>query len=725
MQNIRGQRRSRLAGLFGSTAAAVAVLGGVPAYAQDRPATASATSAAAGEGQDAAIVVTARRREESLLAVPIAISVVGGAQLDQDRITRAEDIQFLVPGLSVVSFLGGANPSLRGVGTGQNVSGTDESVGVYLDEIYQGVGSSAFSRVFDVSRVEVLKGPQGTLYGRNVTAGALSVVTNAPVLGKLTGNADLSYGTYETVRANGAINVPVGEKAALRLSGTFGNSRGFVKNVDTGQYLNGDDFYGLRARLLVEPSSDLTIDAGIQYMKDNTPFVWEAMDNSPFFLGYGKVITPKGFFYSNDETINANVRITARLSDTLSLRSITGYFRQKGQTGQGGPPETRDPLNDGFVQVDMTNYKQFSQEMQLQWQSGGNNAVLGAYYLDAKSRSQRPTSANIFGIPVYQNGIYRDTNKAVAVFGETQIGLTDRLSVIAGLRYNHEKRGLAGQAGDPPGLIDPVAPYFGERNFSAVSGRFGLTYKASADTFLFATVSKGFKSGGLQSLSDGTVGSFEPETLWSYEVGAKQALPKGGSLELSLFNYNYNALQVLQVINIADFQVVNAAKARIRGADLNVRLRAGNNFGFNFAATYLDAKYRNFNFRGLGGADVNLKGFRLARAPELSLTTQLVYDRWAVGSRWEGSARAELNYRTSQLTTVGAPADMLQGQLAAQALANFVLDFTPVDKKGFGLFINARNLFDKRYYEYRGDGGLLGGTIARGRTFEVGIRASF
>jgi hypothetical protein len=151
----------------------------------------------------------------------------------------------------------------------------------------------------------------------------------------------------------------------------------------------------------------------------------------------------------------------------------------------------------------------------------------------------------------------------------------------------------------------------------------------------------------------------------------------------------------------------------------------GQIFGFNFAGTYLDAKYRNFVFRGLGGAEVNLKGFRLARAPEVSLTTQLVYDRWAVGSRWEGSARAELNYRTSQLTTVGAPVDMLQGQLAAQALVNFVLDFTPVDKKGFGVFLNARNLFDKRYYEYRGDGGLLGGTIARGRTFEVGVRANF
>jgi iron complex outermembrane receptor protein len=475
----------------------------------------------------------------------------------------------------------------------------------------------------------------------------------------------------------------------------------------------------------VEPSSDLTIDAGIQYMKDDTPFVWEAMDNSPFFLGYGKVITPKGFFYSNDETVNANVRITARLSDTLSLRSITGYFRQNGKTGQGGPPETRDPLNAGFVQVDKTNYKQFSQEMQLQWQSGGNNAVLGAYYLDAKNNNQRPTSANIFGIPVYQNGIYRDTNRAVAVFGEAQIGLTDRLSVIAGLRYNHEKRSLAGRAGDPPGLIDPVAPYFGERSFSAVSGRFGLTYKVDEGTFLYGTVSKGFKSGGLQSLSDGTVGSFEPETLWAFEMGAKHALPKGGSLELSLFQYNYNDLQVLQVINITDFQVVNAAKARVRGAELNARLRAGQNFGFNFAGTYLDAKYRNFVFRGLGGAEVNLKGFRLARAPEVSLTTQLVYDRWAVGSRWEGSARAELNYRTSQLTTVGAPVDMLQGQLAAQALVNFVLDFTPVDKKGFGVFLNARNLFDKRYYEYRGDGGLLGGTIARGRTFEVGVRANF
>jgi iron complex outermembrane receptor protein len=716
MNNIKGHRRGHVVALLGSIAAGLGSFGAAPAIAQE---------AASLPEDDGAIVVTARRREESLLEVPIAISVVSGDQLQRDGITRAEDIQFLVPGLSVVSFLGGANPSLRGVGTGQNVSGTDESVGIYLDEIYQGIGSAAFSRMFDVERVEVLKGPQGTLYGRNVTAGAISVVSRAPVMGEFGGEADISYGTYQTVRANAAVNVPLGEKAALRVSGTFGNSQGFVKNIDTGDYLNGEDYFGLRARLLMEPIEDITVDIGVQYVKDDTPFVWEAMDDSPFFIGYGRSITPEGFFFSTDETLNVNLRATARLTDTLSLRWISGYFWQDGLTGQGGPPETRDPLNAGFVQVDDTNYEQFSQEVQLQWENDRSSAVVGAYYLDAVSRSQRPTSANIFGIPVYQNALFTDTTTAFALFGEAQIGLTDKLSVVAGLRYNDERRGLSGRAGDPPGLIDPAEPFFGSRSFSATSGRLGLNYQATDDTFLFATVSKGFKSGGVQSLPDGTVGSFDPETLWSYELGAKHALPKGGALEASLFQYDYDDLQVLQVINIADFQVVNAAKARVRGAELNARLRAGENFGFNFAGTYLDAKYREFIFRALGGVDTDLAGFRLARAPEVSLSTQLIFDRWAVGSLWEGSARAELNYRSSQYTTVGSPAEMEAASLDELLLLNFVVDLAPVNDKGFGLFLSARNLTDQRYYEFRGDGGLLGGTIARGRTFDIGVRARF
>lgn len=683
---------------------------------------AAAPVAADGESGDGEILVTARRRAESLLEVPIAINVVSGDQIQQDGITRTEDLQFLVPGLSVVSFIGGANVSLRGVGTGQNVSGTDESVGIYLDEIFQGVGSAAFSRFFDVERVEVLKGPQGTLYGRNVTAGAISLVSRAPVLGKLGGEVDASYGTYDTFRANAAINVPLGDNAALRVSGTFGDSRGYVRDIVNDDYLNGEDYFGARVRLLVETSDKVSIDAGIQYLKDDTPFAWEALDTEASWIGYGQVRTPSEFIFATDETVNANVRATLRFTDELSARWISGYFWQSGFNSVIGPSSISDPA-DGARQTDRTRYEQLTQEVQLQWERGGSSVVAGAYYLSASGVGQRAIDFNLFGLPNYQNAIGDDATDAFALFGEAQIAVTEQLKLIGGLRYNTEDRRLLNRAGDPPGLTDPAEPLSGEASFSSTTGRVGASFQATDEAFFYATVSKGFKSGGVQDLG-GVIGRFDPETLWAYEGGVKYALPRGGALELSLFQYDYDDLQVFQVVNLFDFQVVNAAKARVRGIDASARVRLGDNFGINLSGNYLDAKYREFIYRGAGGVEYDLAGERLARAPEFTLTSQLVIDNWSVFGL-DGAARGEINYRDDQFTTVGSPESMEAASLEAVTLINFNLDFSPAGDSGFGFFGNARNLTDERYYEFSGGGGIIGGVLAKGRTFEVGVRARF
>lgn len=717
--NCRSITRVQRSLLLTAAASGVAGFAAAPAAAQDG----AASDSTASPTEESVIVVTARRREESLLKVPISINVVDGDQLQTTGVTRPEDLQFLVPGLSVVTFLGGANVSLRGVGTGQNVGGADESVGVYLDDIYQGISSSAFTRFFDLERTEVLKGPQGTLYGRNVTAGALNLVSRAPELGSFSGQAEAVYGTYDALRANAALNLPVAENAALRLSGTFGSSRGFVQNIDTGEYLNGDDYFGLRARFLFEPSDRLTIDAGMQYVKDDTASVWEQLDTEAGWLGYGKVRTPKALNFANDETLNANLRVTLGLSDSLSLRSITGYFWQDGNHSVSGPGNISDPL-DGAYQLDKTRYDQFSQELQLQWQMGGNSVVVGAYYLDSTAKGQRRLDFNLFGLPNFQNAIDRNTTTAYALFGEAQLALTDQLKLIAGLRYNDEKRGLRIAAGDPPGLTDPATPFADAETFDAVSGRAGLTYEFTDETLAYATVSKGFKSGGVQNV-DGVIGNFQPETLWAYEAGVKHALPRGGALEVSAFQYDYEDIQVFQVVNVFDFQVVNAAEARIRGVDASARLRAGENFGLNLSGTYLDATYRDFVYRGPGGVDFDLAGERLARAPEFTFATQFVVDNWTVFDRWTGNANLEVNHRSSQLTTVGDPASMAAASLGGVTLVNFGFELRPIEDTGFGVFGNVRNIGDVRYYEFSGGGGIIGGVIAPGRRFEVGVRASF
>ena len=381
-----------------------------------------------------------------------------------------------------------------------------------------------------------------------------------------------------------------------------------------------------------------------------------------------------------------------------------------------------DPAN-GARQTDRTQYEQFTQEMQRQWERGGTSVVAGAYYLSASGLGQRSIDFNLFGLPNFQNAIDNDGTEALAFFGEAQLAVTDRLKLIGGLRYNTETRRLQRGAGDPPGLTDPAEPYSGRASFSSTTGRIGVSFQATDEAFLYATISKGFKSGGVQDV-DGVIGTFDPETLWAYEAGVKYALPRGGALELALFQYDYDDLQVFQVVNLFDFQVVNAAKARIRGVDASARVRFGDNFGLNVSGNYLDAKYRDFIYRGAGGVQFDLAGERLARAPEFTLTSQLVVDSWTLFG-FEGTARGEVNYRGSQFTTVGSPASMEAASLDAVTLINFNIDFAPAGDSGFGFFANARNLTDERYYEFSGGGGIIGGVLARGRTFEVGVRARF
>ena len=674
------------------------------------------------------VVVTARRREESAINVPIAIAVVSGDKLAEDSITRTQDLQYLVPGLSVSTFLGGANVSLRGVGTGRNVSGTDESVGVYIDEIYQGTTSSAFSRMFDVERVEVLKGPQGTLYGRNVTAGAINVISRAPEFGGLSGSADLSYGSYDTVRGNLALNIPLGEKTAMRVAMTGANGDGYVKNIDTGKTMNGEDYLGGRVRLRSEVTDAFTVDASVQYLEDDTGVAFEMLPFEANYLGFQRTRGPASFNSNSQEVLNSVLRMDYKLSDAWLLRSITGYMDLTNEHRFSGPPSAPNPEVDGAWQIDRPEYNQFSQELQAQWSSGRNTATIGVYYLDSTLTDQRQICYCLFGLPDYANAIDDGPVDAWAVFGESEFGITDSLSLIAGIRYGEETRKLTVSAGNPPGLTDPVSPVSGDENFSAPTGRLGLRYQPTADTSIYATVSRGFKSGGVQRIAGDTgdvVGSFDPEYLNAFEVGVKHALADIGLLEAAAFYYDYTDLQVFQAVSVFDFRVVNAPEATIKGVDFNAQFRLADHWGLDLTAAYLDATYDEFIYTGQGGSTVDLAGYTLPRSPEWSSSAQLAFDNFEAFNRWMGSLRAELNYRDSVVSVPDTPARMEKSSLPSVTLLNFVARLDPLNSGGLGLFLNLRNLTEEEYYEFNGGGGLIGAGSAPGRTYEFGMSYRF
>ena len=629
-----------------------ATLLSTPAFAQTAPDAAQADRPSVEpDGDD--IVVVARRREERLLDVPVAVTALQASDIAKLQAVDLSGLQGAIPNVNLVQGRGSttsANFFIRGVGQPDALQTFDPAIGVYVDGVYLSRIQGALLNLFDVQRVEVLRGPQGTLYGKNTIGGAVNIVTRKPALDKFAAAAEVNYGAYNQVLLNGYVSVPIiSDKLAISLAGTYDRRDGVVTDPLTGRRFNDRNLWAMRGIVHFKPLDGVEFILSGDYTRQRNAIqlgypTAPLLQTSLFPAGARTLVPaePYGPYNFRASTglrpdqgqaldhwgvnLTANIDIT----DRLQLTSITGY-RKLDPNFFIDIDASQFQLGDVFVGVDQ---KQFSQELQLKYSSEKLKALLGFYFLNEDVGSTQTAFGNdiftVLGAPVTFTRQIRDfqNTKSYAVFGQVTYDFTPKWSFTAGLRYTLEEKGYSRVTTTQSSLVtlnnltfrfpDNLPAPFNTQNvatFSALTPTFTLSYKPDRDSLLYASVSRGFKSGGFNgranSANDLTlvvngqptiVNRFEPETVWTYEAGAKASLA-GGLIRLSAaaFYSDYRNFQArvgggtVGAANTGVFPVINAGRLRIWGFELEAVVKPSRFLTFTGSFGYLDAKYLEFN----------------------------------------------------------------------------------------------------------------------------------
>jgi len=611
------------------------------------------------------IVVTAEKRSTKLQKTPLAITAFNAAALQQEQVHSLEDINGLVPSLKMGDEQGYAQITLRGIGINNFVPLAESAVALNLNEVYVSRPVAFLAGLYDVSDLEVLRGPQGTLYGRNATAGAVNLTTARPT-GEFSGYGNVTVGNYGDVRIEGAVGGPVIEdKVLIRIAGFRETRDGYGTNITTHNPVDDKDAYGVRGTLVVTPTDEFKATLIAEYYDENDNgggyhYLGAAAPNapSPFFLRLRGLVASNPYDVANvfDPKFRLSATAVTGIIDwsgdgPISVKSITGYRHQSSFNRTnlaGGDPGsyvlTGEPAH------------QFSEELQAHYDTSDLHLTGGLFYFNEHDDYAPATiiannaALNLF-IPAYPvpgyTQIFPDvgglqTVEAEAAFGQGTFNVTDQLSVTAGIRYSVERKQLFNQF-----LVDFFAPYTGNflssapsigatalpsRMFYSTTPKFGIQYQIDPQTLIYVTYAKGFKSGGFSASATNTVAAlgFSPEKLTDYEGGLKTTLFDNRlRLNLAGFYYDYSDLQVEEAIGTTLF-TANAATAHVYGleAEFNAALTAALTIEGNLS--WLHARYQKYfgpeNTPPYGIGDFS--GKDLNNAPDFQ-------GRFAVSYRWD------------------------------------------------------------------------------------------
>lgn len=631
------------------------------------------------------VIVTSQRRSQNLQQVPKAISVVNQEQLERARIINLESLAPKVPGLTVSYFsLGQPTIHMRGIGSNDDGAALDNSIIVYLDDVYVSRISVIDLNLLDVERLEVLRGPQGTLYGRNTIGGAINVVSKKP---SQEGSIDIraSAGNYDHLSAAAIFNGPLIDHQLLgKLALSAERTDGWQDNIVLNEDQHGRENLSARQRLLYSPNDQLTVELAGDYTWDNMnstgripvvsrvpirvldangqliPLLDTAgnprldSQGNPLFasqlpseifrdLGGDFEHATNGLSGYTDRTIwGVTSKITWE-APTYSLESITGYRDSEfawAEDSLGLPPFATDQRIATIV--DET-HQQFSQE--LRWTSNEERSlryVMGLFFLHEQTQRREVFPFNTgTGITDQDN-----TTKSFALFGQADYDLSNRHRLTFGARYTHDRKRLEQFArnGGAPAIIFEDFDLTEKKSWDDLSPSIALSYQANENLLLYGSISKGFKSGGFQG-APANLGSarrvIDPEKAWNYEFGIKSELLQNRlRLNLVTFYTDFRDLQVVQFRtfeNFGVFETSNATSATLRGLESEFIFHPAPGWRMSGSYAYLRATYDSFH--DMSGA--NFTGNRLRQAPKHSLDLSLSYE-WAV---LQGMALINIDYR--------------------------------------------------------------------------------
>lgn len=729
--------------MLGTSAFAFAVAVAMPGQAVAQ----EVADAQSTDADDNVIVVTAQKREQQLNDVGISISAVGGAELRERGVLDVAQIEQLAPNLDIAQPNGPGNQpaiSLRGVGLNDFNSNNNGPIAVYADEVYRSSIVGQNFVLFDVNRVEVVKGPQGTLFGRNATGGAIRVIANKPEQ-DFGGFFSASYAEFDTTRVDATLNLPVTDSLALRVAGVKADSDGFIDNLFDGSSAAGFDYSSWRASLAFEPASNFSLlltAEGAHVRNGSAGFTFQGLldetgalcDDAAVLAGScGNALGytgEDGFYEQNSngpgftdrDSYLLSAVATLELGD-FSITSVTGY-----EDVESVKLEDTDTSPASILDVQFGVRSQtFSQELRGSYSSGGTNITVGAFYLTEDLdqnqtadvfRELRPLVESIdpvsfpggfdpggvaAGAPIFFSRFVNDQDtETFALFGQIEQDLTDTLRLIAGLRYTDESRDFATLGTfEEPGFTVTLYDTQLDVSSSNVTFKGGLELRPNPDTLLYATVSSGFKSGGFNGgflFDPAQVVPFDDERLLAYEAGGKFTL-LGGDLQLNAatFYYDYTDIQVFTFVNSGNIPITvlsNAGDARIYGFEADATLRPMNGLTITGAIGLLDTEFTEFRVDPLfGGGD--FEGNRLALAPEFSVNGAVSYE-FGVGGNLSARVNADASY---QSRVYFDPSNRPLLSQPGYALVNASVSLGSEDET-WRVSAFARNLFDKEYIAY-------------------------
>lgn len=715
-----------------SSATAQAQSGGT----QVQAASVANDEAASDQGGIEDIVVTAQRQSSSVQKTPLAITAVGGELLKDRGIADLDSLTRSIPNVNFTRLASDARIFIRGIGLEGIGAGADGRVAVYTDDVVNARPQAALTSLFDVNRVEVLRGPQGTLYGRNATAGAVNIISNEPTR-EFGGYASLTVGNYNLIRAEGAISGPLSETVSARLAFQTADRDGYGKNISSGNPVDSERSRAVRLKLRFEPSDsfrfDLTGDyrwekdnqGGYQFVRFNGLFPDADVQN-----GFVHPVSRRDRAGSDQLFYMENYGLTGHavlnVTDNVELHSITGY-RHLEQASRGNV----DDSTSFGTQLDLeTGASQFSQELRLSLDTDPIDLVVGAYYFHEKNSFylNQGVSGFYFGDPSYgllqgfgQGGTQK-TN-AYAVFAQGTIHVTDQLGIDIGARYSYEKRtvdqynhldfvndyqfhrplptncafGSPGFNPPAPNFVAGASCVYGAGTDGNHWGQFdpkvAIHYQITPTVLAYASYSRGFKSGGydLGALKP----SFSPEKITDYEAGIKADLfDRRLRVNLSGFYYDYNNLQltVLKLSPTPGPVTLNAAKARVYGAEAEITAIPTDDLKIGLNLAWLHTEYQQLEDTSqLTGMLTDLSGNQFTSAPKYKAIGDIAYT-FHPGFA-DVTPRAELSY-TSRVQFSQFNYDF-QSQAPRWEL-NLYLDFVRKDDWTVSLF--GRNVTNKLYY---------------------------
>ena len=635
------------------------------------------------------ITVTARKMPEDLFDVPLSVQVVRDEFLDLTAPTNLYELQYDVPGLVVTNGgMFGAGIALRGV---TDTGGGTLAVAPHMNGVYLGTSAAALTRLFDVQRIEVLKGPQGTLYGRNATGGSINVITRLPEY-EFSAEVETARGSFDTTRVTGYLNLPA-EGFAVRLAMTAADGDGYIRNTADERLFAEEDHAGLRMSLLAQPNDALKIGITAQHIEDDgaSGDLWLPRKDflpDPSDIHLTTVTLANPHLETRDDAVSADIGVEF---GRVQLTLLSGYVYHEANALDdcAGIP----PLAGCERGVHPDSDRQWSQEIRLSSTENGTlDWLLGVYWLDVEALTNfrlqllTPQPLNDYSAA--------SRSRAYALFGQATRALGEHWSLTGGLRFSREESTVSDSGS---GEFDNPTVTTAGGAWNKTTWRFGLQYEPADGVLYYGSVATGFKSGGVTTelTSDGSFDTFQPENLLAYEAGINLGLPgRRWNLRANAFLYDFEDLQVT-LSDIVDGRVVfvteNAAAARIHGVDITALVTAGDRLTLSAAAVWLGRReYVEFTTDLIGQP---LTGKDLSRAPEWTVTASAAYTQplRAIG---ELTVRADYGYRSHFFFTPD------NGAVTAQDAFGLLNLYARLDSTGgrWYLFGSARNVLDKAYF---------------------------